>query len=322
MATSITSYLYINFNRDGSWNYTWFANGHDSFNIVGSQYYDTPASAGGYWHINPSGTVGDQFEVYFDVSDNTGNIGESTSATYRQRRARAGTYAIGGVAFQTWHSLAANRQIYLGLVDNETPFGAMPQGSTLDVIAAMNCTAYVRVAGGGGQQVGAGMSTLQSMLRWNRASPGGGGGGGCVHADSYVRYNQTARGVTAGDWLRCMKSADEFDFLPASSNRPEYQDCVRITMRTGASLVVSKTTPLTLRDNSSLLVAALQPGTQLPVFYEADPDRPEPFWDTVDTVEHVGMLEVALISVGGHCYAAGEKRGAYIYTHNMAEQKN
>jgi hypothetical protein len=86
-------------------------------------------------------------------------------------------------------------------------------------------------------------------------------------------------------------------------------------METGASLIVSKTTPLTLRDDSIMMVSDLVIGIELPVFY--DDGRTEvPFWDKVLDIEEMGELEVALISVGGHSYAAGETAGAYIYTHN------
>lgn len=143
----------------------------------------------------------------------------------------------------------------------------------------------------------------------------GSGGGGCVAVNSFVTANKLAGDVVESDVIFGM--TDTLDFMPMTvvSNRPEYQDTVRITMKTGASLVISKTTPVTLKDGSMLWVTSLTPGIELPVQYG---DDGIPFWDEIESIEETGQQEVALISVGGHSYAAGETPEAYIYTHNMA----
>lgn len=148
-------------------------------------------------------------------------------------------------------------------------------------------------------------------------SSGGGGGGGCVAATSYVLADKTAADVVVGDVLFGMTDSLEFMKMAVKSNRPEYQDSVRITMTTGATLVVSKSTPLTLRDGSLLMVADLTAGIELPVQY----DEATPFWDTVASVEEMGMVEVQVINIGGHSYAAGEQPNAFIYTHNLQQEK-
>lgn len=174
-----------------------------------------------------------------------------------------------------------------------------------------------------GQVVTGSLTFAVSVLRYVTSS--GGGGGGCVASTSYVYRNKTAADTVTGDVISGMTDALEFMPMTVQSNRPEYQDSVRITMTTGASLLVSKSTPLTLRDGSLLMVADLTPGIELPVRYdetgEFDVIQGEPFWDTVATVEDVGMLEVQVIFVGGHSYAAGEHQDEYIYTHNTAQQK-
>lgn len=152
---------------------------------------------------------------------------------------------------------------------------------------------------------------------------GGGGGGGCVATNSFITATKTANEIVPRDIIYGMD--DNLIFMPmeVQGNRVEKQDSVRITMTTGASLVISKTTPLTLRDKSMIMVSDLTIGIELPVLYEnSDEYLDIPFWDTVADIEEVGIIDVQLISVGGYSYAAGEKSGAYIYTHNMAQQKN
>ena len=331
MATTLRSLLNVNFNNDGSWNYTWsfisvIAGSITPLNMSGVSYYITSSTAGGYWASNPAPGVGNNYEVNFAGSDVTNTITETNTGTSRVRRSL--NYAIYG-ANGGWSSLSSNRVCQLDTIHDETPYytpSSITAPTWLTTVAAMSLTPTVRTAGGGGAQASGTCGPLQCQLRWNipgpDGTPPGGGGGGCVHFGSYVRYNQQANQVVPGDWIRGMAAPEQFHYFKVVSNRAEEQDCVRITMRTGASLIVSKTTPLTLKDNRLILVSDLELGTELPVFYESDELYPLPFWDQVSEIEEMGMLLVCLINIGGHSYAAGEKRGAYIYTHNMAQQKN
>lgn len=173
------------------------------------------------------------------------------------------------------------------------------------------------VSDSSGQVVTGTMSFSVSVYRYVEFS-----GGGCVASTSYVSATKTAAETMSGDVIFGMTDGLEFMPMTVRSNRPEYQDSVRITMTTGATLLVSKSTPLTLRDGGLMMVADLRPGIELPVRYDDHAEySPEPFWDTVASVEDVGMIEVQVISVGGHSYAAGETAGAYVYTHNVAQVK-
>ena len=171
------------------------------------------------------------------------------------------------------------------------------------------------VSDSSGQVVTGTMNFNVSIQRYVQSS--GGGGGGCVAATSYVSANKLASETVPGDILFGMTDGLEFMKMEVRSNRPEYQDSVRITMTTGATLVVSKSTPLTLRDASVIMVEDLHPGIELPVQYGED----SPFWDAVAEIEEMGMVEVQVINVGGHSYAAGEQPNAYIYTHNLVFEK-
>lgn len=172
------------------------------------------------------------------------------------------------------------------------------------------------VADSSGQVVTGSLTFSVSIVRYVTASSGG-GGGGCVAKTSYLTSTLTAGDAVVGDVILGMTDDLVFRNMEIQSNRPEYQDSVRITMNTGATLVISKSTPLTLKDSSMIMVADLTPGIELPVLY----DGGEQFWDAVASIEELGMIEVQVINIGGHSYAAGEKPGAYIYTHNITNEK-
>lgn len=336
MATTLRSTLNVNFRRDGVWYYDWSfitvgAAGVYPQNMVGSNYFTDPAYAGGYWAGNANASVGDNYEIIYAVSDVTSSITEITTGADRVRRAIAGRYSITNGA-SNWSSLSAMRTVTLNFQDVETDYIGTTSTSNINLTAraAMSITPTIRRAGGGPSVSGT-MGTLEARLYWlvlptGTPPPGGGGtgpggGGGCVHRDSYVRVNQQAHQVTPGDWLRGMTEKCEFEFMRCRSNRTEFQPCVRIHMESGATLICSLSTPLTLEDGSLSFVRDLKAGMKLPVWYDNDEKHQEPWWDFVAQVEEVGDLPVQVVNIGGYSYAAGEKPGAYIYTHNSTTEK-
>jgi hypothetical protein len=147
---------------------------------------------------------------------------------------------------------------------------------------------------------------------------GGGGGGGygggsfCVFVDSFMPSGLRANQIMQGDQIEIMnESFDGFTFTTVEKNRIGVADCVKLTSITGIELICSKTTPLTLRDNSAIFAPEAF-GHDLPVRDE-DGFR----WEKIIKVENVGMLPVAYISCYCEVYAAGNQPGRYIYTHNI-----
>lgn len=208
--------------------------------------------------------------------------------------------------------------------------GATPQfgyGFTSSNMCSLSITGTLRVdyrvTDAAGQVVTGGMTYNVSVRRSVVAAASGGGGGGCVAATSFVSQSHTAAEVMPFELIQGMTDDLEFELMQVHSNRVERQDSVRITMATGATLVVSKSTPLTLKDRSLIMVSDLTAGDyELPVRYDSGQfASAEPFWDTVVDIEDVGMVDVQVINVGGYSYAAGEVPGAYIYTHNATQAK-
>lgn len=221
----------------------------------------------------------------------------------------------------TTSNCTLNMSAFPGGSGSSPQFGYSFTGSNMCSLSISgNLQVNYTVTDSSGQVVTGSLTFPVSITRYVTFS--GGGGGGCVAATSYVTSTKTAGETVVGDILFGMTDDLVFQPMEVRSNRPEYQDSVRITMTTGATLVVSKSTPLTLRDGGLMMVADLTPGIELPVRYEDHAEfSDEPFWDTVASVDDVGMIEVQVVNIGGYSYAAGEKPGAFIYTHNAAEQK-
>lgn len=157
-------------------------------------------------------------------------------------------------------------------------------------------------------------------------SGGGGGGGGsnpgdwCVDADSVL---------PDGDGVAMLERGRA---LPCYNNRPEAPDlvhlpiraiafaagveCLRLITTSGASVVASTTTPMTLRNGASVLLPEML-GLEALVYRLGGGC----VWETVVALIPVGRRRVAKINVSNQCYFAAEHPGAYIATHNITNVK-
>lgn len=331
MATgTIAANIYLNFNRNGSWNFTRGAgNGFVAYGMTGTNYYDLSTQKGGYWANGSNATIGDGYEVSFTISDVTSGITETTSGSLHTKRIRSAAYNYTGPG-AGWLSLSSNRQIALNASDIETAYGSYSMASnvTLECIARLQVVANIRKVGGTPITGNGTLFPMEVALRWSLiTAPPPGGGGGCVHEDSWLATNLRASDAIVGDWLHGMilHNGNEFRFdrlQIASIRTPDLQRCIRIHMSTGATLIVSDNTPITLKDASEIQSSELRQGMELPVMYEEGPHAGAPFWDVVSGVEDMGYMPVRVISVGHQCYGAGEKPGQYVYTHNAGENSN
>ena len=150
-------------------------------------------------------------------------------------------------------------------------------------------------------------------------STGGGGGGGgrfenCVCALSYMPGGGLAGGVLPGDQLRVLDedSWDSATSTPCRANSIAMADCVRLVTSSGIALVLSASTPCTMRGGECVAAAAAL-GAVLAV-QDQDGFR----WEPVVQVDQLGARPVAHISADGGTYAAGEVEGRYLFSHNIA----
>jgi hypothetical protein len=146
---------------------------------------------------------------------------------------------------------------------------------------------------------------------------GGGGGLNCVTSDAWV---ETANGyrrahtVEPGDLLRVL--ADDLTGLSwqtCTANSASFEFCYRICgSETGISLTVAESTPITLRDGSTIAVKLVD-GHELPFTVDGR------LWWEPCTVEISGMRMVQHISCDSKTYAAGNEQGYSILTHNASK---
>ncbi|HEX2093313.1 MAG TPA: hypothetical protein VHG28_12975 [Longimicrobiaceae bacterium] len=148
-------------------------------------------------------------------------------------------------------------------------------------------------------------------------SSGGGGGGGCVEVESYLREGLRAGDLVPGDRVEAWVEGTDDTVVHTPVQivyPPKRVRCVRLTSRSGISLVVGWNTPLTLRDGTETIADRAE-GVRLLV-----DDRGELRWEEV-TVSPAGYRDVVLIGIGGGVYAAGERPDRRIFTHNAMTAK-
>jgi hypothetical protein len=148
-------------------------------------------------------------------------------------------------------------------------------------------------------------------------STGGGGGGGygdqCVEIYSYMPTGEYAFELEEGDDIIVLEDGnyEEPTRLKVNNNFVAQAECVQITSESGISLILSKSTPCTLRDGSYVKAEEVF-GYSLAVL-DGDGFRWEPIVEVLD----VGVKDVAHISCKNSTYAAGLEDGRYIFTHNF-----
>lgn len=165
----------------------------------------------------------------------------------------------------------------------------------------------------------------QITIPTSGSSSGGSGGSGtnpndwCVAADSLLPDGTLAGELPEGWLLPCYNNQPErpnIVHLRVQRNVCAEAECLRLVTESGASIVASTTTPMTLRDGSCVRLPGML-GHQALVYR-----RDGTFtWETVTGLVPVGIRQVAKISVSDQCYFAGERSGAYIATHNVQQMK-
>ena len=165
----------------------------------------------------------------------------------------------------------------------------------------------------------------QVLIPASGSSGGGGGGTGtnpgdwCVAADSFLPDGTLAEDLLPGELLPCYNNLPEepgIVELITQANRKADAECLRMSTVSGASIVASTTTPMTLRDGSCVLLPDMLGREAL--VHRLDGSFQ---WEEVVALAPVGVRRVAKISVSDQCYFAGETMDAFIATHNVQQMK-
>lgn len=140
----------------------------------------------------------------------------------------------------------------------------------------------------------------------------------CVASDSFLIDGRRALDVSPGDLLDCYDNnaaVPGINRLSVQANSSAMSECVRLVTTSGASIVASVTTPMTLRDGSCVNITDMQGRDALVCRGN------KLAWEAVEVVDAVGVRQVSKISVRDQCYFAGETTAAFIATHNIEYQK-
>jgi len=137
----------------------------------------------------------------------------------------------------------------------------------------------------------------------------------CVDWDSYMPGDFLARESKKGSPL-LMLTPDGMDTYIGEVRAVDFvmRPCIRITTTSGATLVVSTDTPITLREGICDVYGSL--GKEVPVWINN-----ELGWEIVTELKWLGDRKVAWIDAHNGTYAAGEQAGKYIFTHNKPIQQ-
>lgn len=146
---------------------------------------------------------------------------------------------------------------------------------------------------------------------------GGGGGGGCVWWGSHLQDNSFVYDAHPGSKLWILdENGEGFHDGKVETISFMMQPCYTILTESGIELTASDSTPITLRDGSSINITKCM-GHEVPVWDKEGGFR----WEEVLTVYSVGQKRVALLNAGNNTFAAGNSPDRYIFTHNLEQNK-
>lgn len=143
-----------------------------------------------------------------------------------------------------------------------------------------------------------------------------GGGINCVHIDSWLTDDLQAGDAQVGDPIMVLTEHRE-TWEPALVERSYVAEsyCVRITTSSGIKLTLSEDTPITLRDGREIWVREVL-NEDVAVL-----DDGAFRWEPVLNIEEIGVQPVARLSCWSGTYAAGDKKGRMIFTHNIINKQ-
>ncbi len=137
----------------------------------------------------------------------------------------------------------------------------------------------------------------------------------CIWTEAYTYSGKKGYELQSGDMLMVLEDDGSYAPAPIEEIAFNREDCITLRSASGIELTVSKSTPVTLRDGTSIKALAVQ-GHELPVM-DGDDFR----WEEIVAVEEAGVRPVARIYVGDRTFAAGNAMGRSIFTHNAPVNK-
>ncbi len=144
-----------------------------------------------------------------------------------------------------------------------------------------------------------------------------GGGGWCVDAETSVLPDgRFVRDLRTGDFVPCWNDDPETPaivMLPVRAVALGEEDCFELVTASGARLIQSRSTPMTLRDGRTAYTPDML-GEDVVVCRGGALE-----WETVVALARKGVREVVKLNAGDRMYFAGTDPALTIATHNMAK---
>lgn len=141
-------------------------------------------------------------------------------------------------------------------------------------------------------------------------------GENCIWTEAYTHTGKKGYELETGDMLMVLED-NGVTYAPGAIEEIAFarEDTVLLRSISGIELIVSKQTPVTLRDGSVIKVTNVQ-GEDLAVL-----DHGDFRWEEIVAVEEAGIRPVARIYVGDKTFAAGNVPDRFIFTHNLPVNK-
>lgn len=141
-------------------------------------------------------------------------------------------------------------------------------------------------------------------------------GDNCIWTEAYTHTGKKGYQLEEGDMLMVLED-DGVTYAPGPIEEIAFarEDTVLLRSVSGIELIVSKQTPVTLRNGEVIKVTEVQ-GHDLAVL-----DKGKFRWEEIVAVEEAGIRPVARIYVGDKTFAAGNEPDRFIFTHNLPVNK-
>jgi hypothetical protein len=160
--------------------------------------------------------------------------------------------------------------------------------------------------------VGAGS---QGQFTWSGGSSGG-GGVGCVEVGMYLQPDLVAHDVEIGQFIDGIAyQPDRIVPREVTELRFSLQPCWRMVTESDIEIIASDTTPMTLRGGGLKYFPQMW-GEEVLV-----DDYGDVRWESIKTLEFVGLRQVAQIGMRNQNFFAGTDPYRRVGTHNVIAQK-
>lgn len=178
-------------------------------------------------------------------------------------------------------------------------------GTNPDVVMSISDDVYV---------VGQITIPISGSSSGGSGSTGSEPGSWCVAVESFLPDGTLAGDVQKNFTMPCYNNrATEPNIFhwPVQANHIGESECLRMVTESGASLIASVTTPMTLENDQCVFLPDMLHRRAL--VYRLDGSFK---WEYVVELTPVGVRPVAKIHVHNQCYFSGETMSAFIATHN------